>query len=205
MQPKETMKSQFLILIMSIIFFSCSEQKKEKVAVEKKPERVETAKKQIDTLTISERQDLTDKSVIERYFPEENETIKFDTILSAQNLKISIQSTTLDSYVTNEFESDGIKYIDKYRDSKKHLRILNGNQVILDTTFVKETFVDYAGQEFLDIANLHGYWFNGIDKNVLEFFGAINKPETDWSYAFYHFFDLTNQEFRIEEHIDEEI
>lgn len=190
---------------MSFIFFSCGEQKKEKVAVEKKPESIDASKKRIDTLTIFERQNLTDKKVIDRYFPEENETVKFDTIISAQDLKISIQSTTLDSYVTNEFESKRIKYVDKYRDSKKHLRILKGNQVILDTTFVKETFVEYAGQDFIDIANLHGYWFNGIDENVLEFFGAINKPETDWSYVFYHFFDLSNQEFRIKEHIDEEI
>jgi hypothetical protein len=199
------MKNLFLILITSIIFISCGEQKKEKAIVEKRPESVETSHERIDSLTIPESQNLKDKSIIERYFPEENETVKFDTIISALNLKISIKSTTLDSYVTNEFESDGRKYIDKYRDSKKHLKILSGNQVILDTTFVKETFVDYAGQEFLDISNLHRYWFNGIDENVLEFFGAINKPETDWSYAFYHFFDLSNQEFRIEEHIDEEI
>ena len=199
------MKNLFLILITSIIFFSCGEHKKEKVIVENRPESVETSIERNDSLIIPESQSQKDESIIERYFPEENVTVKFDTIISALNLKISIQSTTLDSYVTNEFESDGRKYIDKYRDSKKHLKILNGNQVILDTTFVKETFVDYAGQEFLDIANLHGYWFNGIDENVIEFFGIINKPETDWSYAFYHFFDLSNREFRIEEHIDEEI
>ena len=122
-----------------------------------------------------------------------------------KNLRISIQSRTLDSYVTNEFESDGKKYIDKYRDSEKHLRILKGKQVVVDTIFIKETFVDYAGQEFLDIANLRGYWFNEIEDNEIEFFGVINKPETDWSYAFYHFFDLSTQEFRIKEHIDEEI
>ncbi|NLR95071.1 DUF4738 domain-containing protein [Flammeovirga sp. SR4] len=190
---------------MSIIFFGCSEQKREKVTVKNKHESVTTSKKQIETLTISERQNLTDNNVIERFFPEENEIVKFDTIISAQNLKISIQSTALDSYVTNEYESEGIKYIDKYRDSKKHLRILYGNQVILDTMFVKESFADYAGKEFLDIANLHGYWFNKIDENVLEFFGAINKPETDWSYTFYHFFDLSTQELRIEELIEEEI
>tara|TARA_B110000090_G_scaffold185572_1_gene213708 strand:- start:178 stop:777 length:600 start_codon:yes stop_codon:yes gene_type:complete len=199
------MKRQILILITTLLIFGCGEQSKKSTVADKKSKTVENTAVQIDSSTISENKGVNQDMVIERYFPSEKETVEFDTIFSAQNLRISIQSRTLDSYVTNEFESDGKKYIDKYRDSEKHLRILKGKQVVVDTIFIKETFVDYAGQEFLDIANLRGYWFNEIEDNEIEFFGVINKPETDWSYAFYHFFDLSTQEFRIKEHIDEEI
>ena len=190
---------------MSIIFFSCSEQKKEKVTVEKQPESVQTSNERNETLTISKSQNLKDKSIIERFFPEENETVKFDTIVSALNLEISIQSTTLDSYVTNEFEIEGVKHIDKYRDSEKHLIIKKSNEVVIDTVFKKSDFTELTGKNFLKIADFHGYWFNKIENDTIELFGVISKPETDWSVAFYHFIDLKSMTFELREHIDEEI
>ena len=199
------MKRQFLILIMSIIFFSCSEQKKEKEEVKKQPESIETSNEIIDTLTISKSKNLNYKNVIERFFPEENETVKFDTIVSALNLKISIQSTTLDSYVTNEFEIEGVKHIDKYRDSEKHLIIKKSNEVVIDTVFKKSDFIELTGEDFLKIADFHGYWFNKIENDTIELFGVLSKPETDWSVAFYHFLDLKSMTFELQEHIDEEI
>ena len=190
---------------MTIIFLSCSEQKKEKVKVEKQPEIIEVSNDRIDTLTISESQNLKDKNIIEQFFPKENETVKFDTIISALNLKISIQSTTLDSYVINEFEIEGVKHIDKYRDFEKHLIIKKSNEIVIDTVFKKSHFTKLTEEDFLKIANFHGYWFNKIENNTIELFGVISKPETDWSVAFYHFLDLKSMTFELEEYIDEEI
>ncbi|UII20554.1 DUF4738 domain-containing protein [Fulvivirga ligni] len=190
---------------MSIIFFSCSEQKKEKEKIEKQTASVETSNERIDTLTISKSQNLKDKSIIERFFPVENKTIKFDTILSALNLEISIQSATLDSYVTNEFEIEGVIHVDKYRDSEKHLIIKRYNEVVIDTVFKKNDFTELTGEDFSKIANFHGYWFNKIENDTIELFGVISKPETDWSVAFYHFLNLKSMTFELREHIDEEI
>lgn len=199
------MKRQFLIFIISIIFFSCNEQKNKRVNVENQPKNIETSNKIIDTLTISESQNSKGKNIIERFFPEENETIKFDTIISALNLKISIQNTTLDSFVINEFEIEGVKYIDKYRDHEKHLIIEKSNEVIIDTVFKKSNFMEVTGEDFLKLADFHGYWFSKIENDSIEFFGVISKPETDWSVAFYHFLDLKSMTFELQEHIDEEI
>ena len=145
------------------------------------------------------------KRVVERYLPEEKQITKFDTIISNKNLKISISSSHLDSYVTNEYESEGIKYIDKYRDSEKHLIIELSNEVIIDTLFKKDDFVEYAGQDFLKIADFHGYWFNKIENETIELFGVLSKPETDWSFAFYHYLNLKSKKFKIKEDLDEEI
>ncbi|WP_430908673.1 DUF4738 domain-containing protein [Maribacter sp. 2-571] len=200
------MKKLFLILLTTTIFIvSCGEQKKKKKTMGKEVLKMEATDKKNDSLTIAKEENVDRKEVVIRYFPDKKDTIEFDTLISAQNLHISIQSRTLDSYVTNEFESDGKKYIDKYRDSEKHLRIWKENQIVVDTIFIKEIFGSYAGNEFLNIANLSGYWFNSVDNNSIAFFGVINKPETDLSYDFYHFFDLSTRKFRIEEHIDEEI
>ena len=84
----------------------CGEQKNE--TIDRKTENVND---QIETLTDSKVQKSNYTDVLERFFPEENETVEFDTIISAQNLEISIKSTTLDSYVTNEFEIQGIKHM----------------------------------------------------------------------------------------------
>lgn len=188
---------------MLIIFFNCNEQKNEKVKVENQPESVQTSNEPIDTLTISKSQNLKGENIIERFLPEENETVKFDTIISALNLKISIQNTTLDSFVTNEFEIEGVKHIDKYRDHEKHLIIEKFNKVIIDTVFKKSDFTKLTGKDFLKIADFHGYWFNKIENDTIEFFGVISKPETDWSAAFYHFFDLKSMTFELHELIDE--
>ncbi|PIV50213.1 MAG: hypothetical protein COS19_04720 [Flavobacteriaceae bacterium CG02_land_8_20_14_3_00_34_13] len=199
------MKNQFLILITTLLLFGCGEQKKERVTVDKETETVENTSEQIDSLQLSIDKNVNDYNIIERYFPEEIVTVEFDTIISSHNLQISIKSKSLDSYVTNEFEIEGKKYIDKYRDSEKHLLIRRSNEILLDTVLRKSDFSELTGDDFLKIADFHGYWFNRIENDTIEFFGAINKPETDWSIAFYHYFDLKTKSFKIEEHIDEEI
>ena len=71
--------------------------------------------------------------------------------------------------------------------------------------FKKSDFTELTGEDFLKIADFHGYWFNKIENDTIELFGVISKPETDWSVAFYHFLDLKSMTFELQEHIDEEI
>ncbi len=179
------MNKQILILLTTILFLSCNQQKKEEILVRNETE--------------------INQKVVERYFPEEKDIVVFDTIISERNLKISIQNRFLDSYVTNECDSENIKYIDKYRDSEKHLVIELANEILIDSVFKKNDFEELVGQDFLQIADFHGYWFNGIKNETIELFGVIGKPETDWTFAFYHYFDLKTKKFKIIEHIDEEI
>ncbi len=197
------MNKLLLIILIGLTLFSCNE--KEKKAVSQRTFVQKSKAALIDSsLTVNQEIPKSNQTV-ERYFPEEKEMKRIDTIISEMNLKITIIDKALDSYVTNEFENGGIKYIDKYRDSEKRLIIKLADEVVIDTIFRKEDFVDYAGQDFLEIANLHGYWFNKTDNPTIEFFGVINKPETDWSYAFYHYFDLNTKNFKIEEHVEEGI
>ena len=76
---------------------------------------------------------------------------------------------------------------------------------MIDTVFTKQTFAEFTGQEFLGISNFHGYWFNNVTDNTVELFGLISKPETDWTFAFYHYFDLKASKFTVMEYVDEEI
>lgn len=205
MEPKKPMRNQFLILISTLLLLTCGEQKNDEITADQKTEKIESINEQIDTFTNSENLRSNDVNVIERYFPEEIVTVEFDTIISSQDMQISIKSKSLDSYVTNEFEIEGKRYIDKYRDSEKHLLVRKSNEILLDTVLRKNDFSELTGDGFLKIADFHGYWFYKIENDTIEFFGTINKPETDWSVAFYHYFDLKTRTFKIKEHIDEEI
>ncbi|MEM6736896.1 MAG: hypothetical protein AAF620_12605 [Bacteroidota bacterium] len=159
----------------------------------------------IDSLKVSGDENAVDVNVAERYFPRERETVIFDTLLLERKLRISIHNRYLDSFVINEFESEGIKHLDKYRDSEKRVIINLSNKVLLDTVFNKNDFAALTGQDFLKIADFHAYWFKKIENDTIELFGVIGKPETDWAIAFHHFFDLKSRTFRVEEYIDEEI
>lgn len=141
--------------------------------------------------------------IIERFFPKNKEVVKTDTLIQSLNIQISIIKKTLDTFVTDEFESEGEKHIYKYRDFQNNLIIKSKDKILVDTLFTKESFLKYQNKEFLDIATFHGYWFNKIEANKIEFSGAISKPETDWSFGFKHFYDLTKNEFTVKENIDE--
>jgi len=188
------MKNQILTLLSIFLFLSCGERKKENILIENNTIQVENADEQNERLQNSG----------ERFIPEEKETVEFDTIISSRNLSVSIQSRFIDSYVVHEYDSDGVKHVDKYRDSEKQVVIKNVKGIIVDTTFKKNDFVNLAGQDFLKTAQFHKYWFNEIKNNTIEFFGVISVPETDWSFAFYHYFDVTTGSFKVVEHSDEE-
>jgi len=186
------MKYKLLILILGML--SCKSEQKPEVNNEiQKPQNVDVIiKKEIINDTI------------ERFFPLEKETIKNDTLIENQNIQISIIRKALDSYVVNEFDSDGVKNIHKYRDFENHLKIKKDAEILIDTIFRKRNFIENTGKEFQEISIFHGYWFREIKDNRIELFGVISKPETDYTYAFQHFFDIKSGKFEIKNSIDEE-
>ena len=142
--------------------------------------------------------------VIEKFVPDDI-TLAIDTTVQSLGIQIIINDKTLDSFVTNEYTIDKVKYLDKYRDTERQVRILKDNIILIDTVLRKETFGAGLDKTFLDISNFHGYWIKRIEADTIEFFGVISKPETDWSYAFHHYFDTKTKTFVIKEHLDEEI
>ncbi len=120
------------------------------------------------------------------------------------NLKISITEKPTKTFVINEFEDDKYEYRHKYRDFKYHLIIKKGNLTLIDTILTKKNFVKNTEEKFLEIARFYGYWFNKIENNKIELFGIISKPETDYSYAFKHYFDLKRLKFEIKTEIEDE-
>lgn len=199
------MKNPFLIFIVIILLLSCSNDKKKKTIVEKETIKNESVTEMVDSLNSQQNESASTKTVVERYFPKEKEIAEFDTTIAQKDLRISIENRFLDSSVVVEFENDGINYIDKYRDIENHLVIKNSNEILIDTVLRKNDFIELAGQEFLEIANFHRYWFNNIESDTIELFGVISKPETDWSFAFYHYFDLRTKTFKIKQHLEERI
>ncbi|MFA7273507.1 MAG: DUF4738 domain-containing protein [Crocinitomicaceae bacterium] len=137
-----------------------------------------------------------------RFSPETKGIEKFDTVIA--NIQIIIKKIDLDTYVLNEYEDKGKKQIDKYRDAEISLIIKQNSQTLLDTVFRKNQFSKYADKGFMEIAIFHNYWFNKIDKERIELFGVINKPETDYTLPFYHYFDLKTKKLSFEEYIDNE-
>lgn len=174
-----------IFILTPFLLLSCKNFKKEKV----------------ENITISNKKKL---EVIERFFPKEKSITKHDTIIMEENLKITIQNTLTDSYVVNEFEIDGQKYIDKYRNCVNRLIIEKSNELILDTIFKKRDFIKYTGPDFQNIATFRGYWFNQLKNDTIELFGMINKPETDWSFNFHHYFDLNSKTFLVKEYLEED-
>jgi acyl carrier protein len=146
-----------------------------------------------------------DTIVVERYFPTEKAVNVRDTIIQTLGIQITITEKTLDTFVTEEYTNDSIKHIDKYRDIERQLKILKDNQVLVDTLFKKETFKEFLDKDFLEVSNFHGYWINNVEADRIEFFGVISKPETDWTFAFHHFFNVKTKEFKIKEEVDDDM
>jgi hypothetical protein len=183
------MRNNIIISILTLLLFACNSN------TNKKSSEVETA----DSSTIF----LTNiKS--ERFFPETKATEKFDTLIADKQFQITIIRTDLDSYVINEYEDNGKKQIDKYRDAEIALTIKQKTQTLLDTVFRKEQFSKYGEKGFMDIAIFHNYWFNKLNNDKIELFGVISKPETDWTIDFHHYFDLKNRKLNFKQEINEE-
>ncbi|UZR93255.1 hypothetical protein [Chondrinema litorale] len=185
------MNRVLLILLVFIVFVSCNLEKGKEI----------THSDYVDSKALEE----SDSLIEERYYPENENTTQIDTVISGRQLKITVTNTFTSSYVKDEYEIDGIKHIDKYRDSEKRFIIELSNEILLDTTFIKEDFVNYTGVDFLETANFHAYWFEKIEGDTIELFGVVGKPETDWVFAFSHYFDLKSRKFKVKEHIEDEM
>ena len=155
-------------------------------------------------LSCSKRKEVFKKPIItsenptDRFFPKEKTVEKFDTLIVDKNLEISITKSYLDSFVTNEFEIEGKKQVEKYRDAEISLKIKQDNKILPDTLFRKENFNNYINKNFQNIAVFHGYWLDGIDNEKIQFFGTISKPETDWAFDFRHNFYFKNKSLKTE-------
>lgn len=173
------MKTTFCLPILLLAFLSCSKKQEEKIEVFNKP--------------IISNENSTD-----RFFPKEKTVEEFDTLIIDKNLEISITKSYLDSFVTNEFENEGKKKVEKYRDAEISLKIKQDNKILLDTLFKKENFNNYINKNFQSIAVFHGYWLDGIDNEKIQFFGTISKPETDWAFDFRHNFYFKDKSLKTE-------
>ncbi|UII32747.1 DUF4738 domain-containing protein [Fulvivirga ulvae] len=187
---------KYLVQISVCLFFAACNQKQEQPAWQIAYNK-DSIKQEIPFPKQSQ--------INERFIPKEKEISQTDTIVTELALQISVIRTALDSFVVQEYESNGTRYIYKYRNYENNLVIKKGGEVILDSTFTKNDFSKFTGQEFLRTAIFHGYWFKKIDNNTVVLFGTIDKPDTDWSFAFYHNYNLTTQEFEVLEHIDQDI
>ena len=201
------MKNQLYIFILLVVgLVDCNPTEKEgketTTLIKKTPLEIITTKEDTSQSTIDRFDNV---ELVERFFPKTKESVRIDTLIQSLDLEISIVSSTIDSYVVNEFESEGIKYIDKYRDYQNCLIIQKDGEKIVDTVFTKKTFSEFTSQEFLDNANFHGYWVNKVTVDTIEFFGVISKPETDWTFPFYHYVDLKTSKFTVKEYINEGI
>ncbi|MBF4472724.1 MULTISPECIES: DUF4738 domain-containing protein [Flavobacterium] len=183
------MRKNILILILAFLLFACNSQ------TEKKKPIIKTADNSVVIL-------INKKS--EKFIPETKGTEKFDTIIADSKIQITIKKTDLDSYVINEYEEDGNKQIDKYRDAEISLTIKQNSQIFLDTVFTKKQFSKYVNKGFLDNAIFLNYWFEASGKDKIQFFGVIAKPETDNTIDFYHYFDLANRKLTFVQKTEED-
>ncbi len=183
------MKNCILISILTLLHFSCNSR------TDKKTIEVD----RVDSSTVSLAHIKS-----ERLFPETKTTEKFDTLIADKQLQITIIRTDLDNYVLHEYEENGKKQIDKYRDAKILLTIKQNSKTLLDTVFRKEHFSKYGDKGFMGIAVFHNYWFKKTGKDKIEFFGVISEPETDWTFDFHHYFDLKTRKFLLKKEIGDE-
>lgn len=199
------MRNYLLIAIIAVLAFARCESKSEN----EKKDTSTFQTSQIETKNTEEvKRDSVFKEasfIVERLIPENTAPTDFDTLLSEQKIQILLKKTYLESYVVDEYEINDTIYQDKYLDSKIHLNIRKDKIILIDTAFTKSTFSKFMDREFIEIARFHNYWFRNLTDSRLEFFGVISKPETDWSFAFSHYYDLKNTTFVIEPYEEEEI
>lgn len=183
------MRNFLLIHLLILFVFACNSN------TDKKSTTVETA----DSLAVS-----STNVPSERFFPASKTAETFDTLIADKPIQISIIRRYLDSYVVNEYEANGKKQMNKYRDAEIALTIKQKAQTLIDTVFRKEQFLQYSKQDFMDIAIFHNYWFNKLDKDKIELLGVISKPETDMAIDFHHSFDLKRKKLTCKQEIGDE-
>lgn len=147
---------------------------------------------------IEQLKDCKEVPIVVRFFPESKLSELQDTILNDPPITITIMKAYLDSFVVNEFDSEGRLYRDQYRDAAVRLTIRKQQQTISDTLFSKNSFRQLTSVDFLKSAVLQQYSFEKMSGDSLVFFGTINRPETDIAVDFYHYFDLKTCSYRLD-------
>ena len=189
--------SIYIVLVSILVIISCKE--KTETSTEISP--IKSQKEIIST--VKER---TKDSIVITYFPKEKDTFKLDTLISKNNIRIVLIDTYIpDSYVIDSFEVEkGLVYEHRYRNAKTDVQIFKDEKKLVDTSFVKESFLNETNKELIKAGNLHGIWIKKVNNNIIDFFGSICKPDTDWCYDFYHTYDLNEDKFVTKEYIDPE-
>lgn len=133
-----------------------------------------------------------------------NKSEKFDTLLSNQQLHISIKKSKSNTHVISEYFDENIaKAFLKYDNNEISVVIKHKSKVVLDTIFKKENFLEILDQNFFNVAVLYEYQFSKIANDSIVFYGSIQKPDPDWIVRFNHHYDLKTNTFSIEE-LDED-
>ena len=198
------MRKHLTIIIFTVVTLSSCDSKGEREnQAGNLSDSLETSEKKTQQPDIDST--FTQPIIIERFIPEKVSIVEFDTLIDKLDIQILLKKTYLQSFVLEEYEINDTIYKDMYRDSEVLLKVIQGEEILFDSTFSKATFSKFMDKEFLEIARLHNYWFRNLKDGRLEFFGVISKPETDWSFAFSHYFDLKTKTIQVEPYEEEEI
>ena len=189
-----------LTIILIIVLTSCTKKTEhQNISSADSVDNVETTENLGNKFTTG------DTIIIERFHPADNTLSTKDTIFQTLGIQITITEKTLDSYVTQGHVEEKTKYVNKYRDIERTIKIIRNKEILVDTILSKQTFKRILNKEFMNIAYFYGYWVSNVNADKIEFFGTIGVPDTDWTFAFYHYFDVKTKKFEIKELEDEEI
>ena len=139
--------------------------------------------------------------IVRSYHPKEKIEQTKDTLIH-ESWVLSVRSKALGTYVTQEFEDEEEIRAYHYRNFSYKVTLKRENEAMLDTVLYKEAFKSLLDPAFLDSAIFRNYSFERYDLKArqLYFFGIITKPDTDWTWAFYHIYSLESNDFVIEEY-----
>ncbi|CAL2093142.1 DUF4738 domain-containing protein [Tenacibaculum sp. 190524A05c] len=183
--------------ILLFVIMSCKQEVKPSLVKKKEKQDNQIAKPKIEKVK---------DSLVITYFPQKKDTFKLDTLLLQDKVRVILSESYIPkSYVINSFEVEkGLRYEHRYRDSKIDVKVFKEGDKLVDTTFIKSSFLNENNKEIINVGNLQGYNIEAVNNETLDFFGSICKPDTDWCYDFYHIYDLKERKFITKEYIDPE-
>ncbi|MDD3280771.1 MAG: DUF4738 domain-containing protein [Bacteroidales bacterium] len=123
------------------------------------------------------------------YYPKNYQKTILDTLLDDDNnirLYLSI-ATRMDKIVSQCYEDDSTHFrLLNYRDNTLQVKFMMDEEIILDTSIVKEALRQIGDEEFLKQSILYSAWINDYDKETqtVEVRFNVLVPDTDWSYLF---------------------
>lgn len=145
-----------------------------------------------DNVPVKTNNDQTYKAkldTITRFFPEEYEITKEDTLVDEANgLRVVVQKEVLmNQFVTFTYEMDSFKIVkDNYRDYSTTILLYRHDTLFCKQSFTKADFPQIEDADFYKKAITQNTWLENFDntKKTIKFSHAIAVPETDWAYDF---------------------